>query len=209
MDPITKAIDKTEEFLGHSPHPAIVALPLGAFAVSNVCDGLGMLTGDERYDDAARWSMAIGLVGAAGAVLTGVRDYGYIPADRQPNHSIATTHGLGNAVVGSLFITSYALRTRDHAAGRRTRTLARLLALGGGALALYTAWLGGKLVEEYGEAVKPVMEQQHAEEEGREGYGRSIDERASAASLGRGPEASRQRGEGAAPAGEMAWGKNV
>ena len=40
MDPITKAIDKTEELLGHSPHPAIVALPLGAFAVSNVCDGL-------------------------------------------------------------------------------------------------------------------------------------------------------------------------
>lgn len=25
---------------------------------------------------------------------------------------------------------------------------------------MYTAWLGGKLVEELGEAVKPVMEQQ-------------------------------------------------
>jgi uncharacterized membrane protein len=209
MDPITKAIDKTEELLGHSPHPAIVALPLGAFVVSNVCDGLGLVTGEERYDDAARWSMAIGLVGAAGAVLTGVRDYGYIPADRQPNHSIATTHGLGNAVVGSLFITSYALRTRDHAAGRRTSMLARLLALTGGALSLYTAWLGGKLVEEYGEAVKPVMEQQHAEEEGHEGDDRGLDERTSAASLGRGREASSHRGQGPTPAGEMAWGKNV
>jgi uncharacterized membrane protein len=207
MDPITKAIDKTEDFLGHSPHPAIIALPLGAWAVSNACDGLGMLTGDDRYDDAARVSMAIGLVGAAGAVLTGVRDYGYIPADRQPNHSIATTHGLGNAVVGSLFITSYALRTRDHAAGRRTSMLSRLLALTGGALSLYTAWLGGKLVEEYGEAVKPVMEQQHAEEEGHEGDGRSLEERTSTASRGR--EISRNRGEGTGPAGEMAWGKNV
>ncbi len=165
MDPITKAIDKTEEFLGHSPHPAIVALPLGAWAVSNVCDGLSVLTGDERYDDAARVSMAIGLVGAAGAVLTGVRDYGYIPQSRQPNHSVATTHGLGNAVVASLFATSYILRVRDHDAGHRAGPLARLLALTGGALGLYTAWLGGKLVEEYGEVVKPVMEQQEDEED--------------------------------------------
>lgn len=165
MDPITDAIDRTEELLGHSPHPAIVALPLGAFAVSNVCDGLGMLSGNDRYDDAARWSMAIGLVGAAGAVLTGMRDYGYIPTSRQPSHSVATAHGLGNAVLSSLFITSYVMRSRDHAAGRRTGTLSRLLALTGGALSLYTAWLGGKLVEEYGEAVQPVMEQQQAEGE--------------------------------------------
>jgi uncharacterized membrane protein len=197
MDPITKAIDKTEELLGHSPHPAIVTLPLGAFVVSNVCDTLGLLSGGERYDDAARWSMAIGLVGAAGAVLTGVRDYGYIPADRQPNHSIATTHGLGNAVVGSLFATSYVLRSRAHAAGRRTGTLARLLALSGGALSLYTAWLGGKLVEEYGEAVKPVMERHDAEEEGQEDDGRGLDHdrRAPAASPGASRETAPRLGK--------------
>ncbi len=204
MDPITKAIDKTEEFLGHSPHPAIVALPLGAFVVSNVCDGLGLLTGHERYDDAARVSMAIGLVGAAGAVLTGVRDYGYIPTDREPNHSVATAHGLGNAVVGSLFVASYALRSRDHASGRRTGLIARLLALTGGTLALYTAWLGGKLVEEYGEAVKPVMEQRHAGEEGHEADGRGIEQHTPAATPARGGEASMHRGQRPAPAGEMA-----
>ncbi len=167
-DPITLAIDRTEELLGHSPHPAIVAVPLGAFAVSNVCDILGLVSGDDRFDDTARLSMAIGLVGAAGAMLTGVRDYGYIPTDRQPNHQIATAHGLGNAVVGSLFVTSYVLRSRDHAAGRRTGLASRLLALTGGALSLYTAWLGGKLVEEYGEAVQPVMEMQQDQPEDRE-----------------------------------------
>lgn len=186
-DPITLAIDKTEELLGHSPHPAIVTLPLGAFAVSNVCDTLGLLTGNDRYDDAARWSMAIGLVGAAGAVLTGVRDYGYIPTDRQPNHSVATAHGLGNAVVGSLFVTSYVLRSRDHAAGRRAGMAARLLALTGGALSLYTAWLGGKLVEEYGEAVQPVMEQQQEDQEKDREDQDGRDQRTQAASLaGRG-----------------------
>jgi uncharacterized membrane protein len=168
MDPITWAIDKTEEVLGHSPHPAIVAVPLGAWAVSNLCDVLGLLTGEERYDDIARLSMAVGLVGAAGAVLTGLHDYGYIPADRQPSHEVATTHGLGNGVVCSLFVTSYILRTRDHAAGYRTGRSARLLGLAGGALSLYTAWLGGKLVEEYGEAVKPIIARQKAEHDRHE-----------------------------------------
>lgn len=168
MNPLTDLIDKTEELLGHSPHPAIVALPIGAWAVSNLCDSIGMLTGDDRFDDVARISMAIGLAGAAGAAVTGIRDYGYIPQDR-PSHDVATSHGLGNALVGSLFVASYIARVRDQSMGRRTGLTARLLGLAGGSLALYTAWLGGVLVEEYGEAVKPVMEHQdrHGGEHGR------------------------------------------
>jgi uncharacterized membrane protein len=175
MDPITAAIDKTEELIGHSPHPAIVAVPLGAWTVSLISDGLSLATGEPRYDDLARVSMAVGLAGAAGAVLTGLRDYGYIPTDRQPNHEIATTHGLGNGVVGSLFVASYVLRDRASRAGRRPSLAARMLSLAGGGLSLYTAWLGGKLVEEYGEGVKPIIAQQnqareheHEHEHGRE-----------------------------------------
>ncbi|QEH32164.1 hypothetical protein OJF2_06330 [Aquisphaera giovannonii] len=180
MDPITRSIDKVEELLGHSPHPAIVAVPLGAWTVSNVADALYMVSGNEALDDAAQVSMAVGLVGAAGAAVTGLRDYGYIPKDRQPNHSIATTHAIGNAVVGSLFVTSYVMRARCRAAGHRAGLLPRLLALAGGALSVYTGYLGGKLVEEYGEAVKPVMEGQDAGREGRRlesgtsGQGREI-----------------------------------
>jgi len=32
LAPINGVIDKTEEILGHSPHPAIIALPVGAWA---------------------------------------------------------------------------------------------------------------------------------------------------------------------------------
>ncbi len=164
MDPITGKIDKLEEVIGHSPHPAIIALPVGAWTVSNICDALYLVTGNEAYDNTAKVSMAIGLIGAAGAAVTGFRDYGYIPQDRQPSHDVATTHGLGNAVAGTLFMTSYVLRSRDSAAGYRTGLFPRLLALAGGGLAMYTAWLGGKLVQEYGEAVKPVMDQQKSEQ---------------------------------------------
>ena len=162
MDPITKTIDATEKAIGHSPHPAIVFVPLGAWAVSNICDVMAMASDEESFDDAARYSMAIGLAGAVGAVATGLRDYGKIPKDR-PDHDTATTHAIGNAVVGSLMVASYVIRTNDHARGRRTSPLARALALAGGALSIYTAWLGGVLVENYGEAVYPYMNEREDE----------------------------------------------
>lgn len=164
MDPISPVIDAVEEVLGHSPHPAIVTVPIGSWVVSNICDGLAMATGEDSYDDAARLSMAVGLAGASVAIVTGLRDYSYISPERE-SHGVATAHGLGNAVVASLFTASYILRTRSHARGEPTGPLARVLALAGGGLSLYTAWLGGKLVEEYGEGVQPVMEQQMIEEE--------------------------------------------
>jgi hypothetical protein len=34
MNAIFKAVDKVEESLGHSPHPAVTDLPVGAWAVS-------------------------------------------------------------------------------------------------------------------------------------------------------------------------------
>lgn len=171
MDPISFVIDKTEELLGHSPHPAIVAIPLGAWTVSNACDGLALATGDSAYDDAARISMAVGLIGAAGAAVTGLRDYSFIPKDR-PSHAVATTHGLGNGLAASLMVASYVMRVKDHAAGRKTGVAARLLALSGGGISLYTAWLGGKLVEEMGESVKPVMDQLAKDEQGQDDHGR-------------------------------------
>ena len=171
MDPITFVIDKTEELLGHSPHPAIVAVPLGAWTVSNVCDGLAMATGDDAYDDAARISMAVGLIGAVGAAVTGLRDYSHIPRER-PSHEVATTHGLGNALAGSLMVASYVMRVKDHEAGRETGTVARLLGLVGGGISIYTAWLGGKLIQEMGEAVKPVMDRMTESGPEEQGHGR-------------------------------------
>lgn len=167
VEPVEPAIDKVEELIGHSPHPAIVALPLGSWVASNVCDVLGMMTGSRRYDDAARLTMGIGLVGAVPSALTGLRDYSSIPEHRE-SHPVATRHAWGNAAVGSLFAASFVLRSLDHAAGRRPGLAARLLALTGGALGLYTAWLGGVLVQNYGEGVQPVMERQ----KGSEGRGR-------------------------------------
>ena len=157
MNVVTQAIDQTERLLGHSPHPAIVMLPLGAFVVSNIADGLAMATGDCRYDGTAEVSMGIGLASSVVAGATGLRDYAFIPSDRQPNHRIAMRHGIGNMIVSGLFTASYLMRRGERLRGERPCLTSRMLGLAGGALGLYTAWLGGRLVEELGEGVQPVQ----------------------------------------------------
>jgi uncharacterized membrane protein len=164
MNPVMKAIDKVEEFIGHSPHPAIVAVPIGAWLTSSIADGFAITTKRAAYDDAARISMAVGLVGAVGAAATGLHDYSYIPEDRQPSRGIATRHGWGNGIATSLFLASYILRRRASKANERPSNLARFLGLAGSGTVAYTGWLGGKLVEEQGEAVKPIIKQQNEAE---------------------------------------------
>lgn len=161
MGPIMKTIDKIEELIGHSPHPAIVAIPIGAWLTSSIADGFAIATKKSAYDDAARISMAVGLVGAVGAAVTGLHDYGYIPKDREPSHNIATRHGWGNAIATSLFLASYLLRVRAAQTKHKPSILSRLLGLAGSGTVAYTGWLGGKLVEEQGEAVKPIIQQQN------------------------------------------------
>ena len=159
MDLISYTIDKVEELIGHDPHPAIVAVPVGAYTVSNICDGLAAATGDRSYDDAARVSMAIGLVGAAASAVTGFRSYSRIPRER-PGHEVATSHGLGNVVATGMMAASFVLRVRDHANDREAGAASRALALGAGGLTLYTAWLGGKLLQELGIGVKKKVTQE-------------------------------------------------
>ncbi|MBC7692222.1 MAG: DUF2231 domain-containing protein [Methylotenera sp.] len=156
-----KAIDKVEELIGHSPHPAIVAIPIGAWLTSTIADGFAIATKKTAYDDAARISMAVGLVGAVGAIVTGLHDYGYIPKAREPSQSIATRHGWGNAVATSLFLISFVLRVRASQAKQSPSIFSRMLALAGSGTVAYTGWLGGKLVEEQGEGVKPIIQQQN------------------------------------------------
>jgi uncharacterized membrane protein len=172
MGLFTAPIDALERLLGHSPHPAVIGLPLGAFAVSNICDGLCLATGEKAYDDAARISLGIGLAGAPIAAVTGLRDYSLIPSDREPNHRIATAHAIGNAALGTLMGASYILRLMDKGRGRQACLSARMLSLTGGALSLYTAWLGGRLVEELGEAVQPVMGGRAEEDQYDSAWGR-------------------------------------
>jgi hypothetical protein len=74
---------------------------------------------------------------------------------------------MGMVTAASLLTTSFILRERSHQAGHGPGWTARALALGGWGIMLAAAQLGGVLVEEHGEGVKPVIQQQAKEEQER------------------------------------------
>jgi len=127
-------------WLGEPLHVVLKDVPIGAWTVAMVFDALDLLRNRREFALAANTSIAIGLVGAAGAAATGVTDWSDVDP---PARRLGITHGLLNLGVTALFATSLILRRR------KARTEGRILAALGYALMSYAAHLGGKMVYEH------------------------------------------------------------
>src|SRR5437762_4562445 len=124
-------------WLGEPLHVVLKDVPIGAWTVAMVFDALDLLGNRREFALAADTSIAIGLVGAAGAAATGVTDWSDVdPPARRPG----LIHGLLNIGATALFATSLVLRRRN------SRTKGRISSVLGYALMSYAAHLGGQLV---------------------------------------------------------------
>jgi Predicted membrane protein (DUF2231) len=94
-------------------------------------------TGRKEYARAAETAVAIGFVGAIGAVVTGVTDWSETGGRAR---RIGVMHGLLNAGSIALYGASFLLRCRDQQ--RPGRNLAYL----GYAISMTSAYIGGHLV---------------------------------------------------------------
>ena len=134
MYKVKDAIDGT--WLGHPLHPILVTIPLGAWTCTTVLDLFSLGSEDaalERGADATLW---IGLVGALGAIPTGVTQWSDIEG---PDRRVGLFHGLLNGGIGLLNLTSGILRLT----GRRRAAVA--LSTTAYLTAMFTAYLGGEL----------------------------------------------------------------
>jgi len=124
-------------WLGEPLHVILTDVPIGAWTVAIIFDALDLIRRRRGFSLAADTSLAIGLVGAAGAAVAGITDWSDVdpPARRD-----GLIHGLLNVGVTALFATSLILRTR------KSRTGARGFAALGYAVLSYSAHLGGKMV---------------------------------------------------------------
>lgn len=116
-------------WLGHPLHPALVAIPLGAWTGTLLLDLAGI-------EDGADLMLGLGLVGAVGSALAGLADWNdTYGKDRR----IGLLHGLLNTGALALNVTSLLLRRKGgRTPGVALSTLA--YAIGNGA-----AFLGGEL----------------------------------------------------------------
>ena len=127
-------------WLGEPLHVILTDIPIGAWTVALVFDGLDLVSNRHEFAVAADASIGIGLVGAVGAAVTGVTDWQDVDAPARP---IGLIHGLLNVSATALFVTSLVLRKK------KSRTSGRVFAALGYAVMSVAAHLGGKMVYEY------------------------------------------------------------
>jgi nitrite reductase/ring-hydroxylating ferredoxin subunit/uncharacterized membrane protein len=124
-------------WLGHPLHPVFTDVPIGAWTTSLVLDAVGAIREDEGLERASDVAMAVGLVGAVGAAVTGLTDWS---ETQGRSRRTGLLHGLLNITATALYATAYALRKSG------SRSAGTSCALAGYTIALGAAFLGGDLV---------------------------------------------------------------
>ena len=127
-------------WLGEPLHAVLTDVPVGAWTVAMAFDALDLVTNRREFARAADTSIAIGLLGAAGAAATGMADWSDVDP---PARRLGFIHGLLNLSGAALFATSLFLRKS------KSRNAGRIVGVLGYAVMSYAAHLGGKLVYEH------------------------------------------------------------
>src|SRR5688572_22105405 len=99
-------------FAGHPIHPAMVAIPIGAFTFTLVADVVAYATGDPGWGDAARYALIVGIVGALVAAVFGLIDYFKVTMS-EAGFRVARRHLVLNLIALTLYVVSVWLRLRD------------------------------------------------------------------------------------------------
>jgi len=129
-------------WLGHPLHPALTDVPLGAWTAAFALDAMESISGRKELGAGADVCITVGLVGAAGAAVTGLTDW----ADTYGRaRKVGLLHGLLNGGATALYATSLVLRRKK----RRSAGLG--FAMLGYAVSSAAAYLGGHLV--FGEQI--------------------------------------------------------
>ena len=124
-------------WLGEPLHVVLKDVPTGAWTVAMVFDVLDLVLDRSEFAVSADTSVAIGIVGAAGAAATGMTDWSDVDP---PVRRLGLIHGLLNLGSTALFVTSLFFRKK------KSRTNGRIVGALGYAVMAYAAHLGGKMV---------------------------------------------------------------
>ncbi|CAN5643328.1 DUF2231 domain-containing protein [soil metagenome] len=135
---------------GHPAHPQLVTFPLALFPFSLAMDVLHLVTGRQRYADAAHLAMEGAVAGSVVAATAGAMDYLEIPREH-PAKPMARLHGGMNLALIALSVVNLGMRRRRR---RPSTGLPVALSAFGTAALLGSAWYGAHLVYEHGVRVK-------------------------------------------------------
>src|SRR5215207_5362527 len=128
------ALDGT--WLGAPLHPALTDVPIGASAVAVLADGARIVSGEDSLDAASDTALAVAVLAAVPAALTGVNDWTHLRGEPK---RVGSVHAILNSI--GLVLNCLSLLARRRGDRGRGRVLS---ALGFGVSGL-AAHLGGQL----------------------------------------------------------------
>lgn len=142
-------MESKAKILGHPLHPMLVAFPLGLLSSSLVFDIIHLVSNHQRWGEVAYLTLCAGLITGVVAAIPGLIDAISIPENTRAKY-IGYLHGIGNAIVLSVFALSLILRKFMPEFGPIAPLALSAVGVGG---ALVTGWLGGELVDRLGVGV--------------------------------------------------------
>jgi nitrite reductase/ring-hydroxylating ferredoxin subunit/uncharacterized membrane protein len=124
-------------WLGHPLHPVITDVPIGAWTATTVLDVYELATGDERLAPGSDFAVGVGLLGAAGAAVSGLNDWNY--TSKKPRR-VGAMHAITNVAATACYLGSWWQRKHG------CRHAGLTMGFAGFALSMVGAYLGGHLV---------------------------------------------------------------
>jgi uncharacterized membrane protein len=142
-------MESRAKFAGHPLHQMLIVFPLGLLATAAVFDVLYLITNKVIWTHAAYYMIGAGVLTGLIAAIPGAIDWMAIPRGTRAKR-IGLVHGVGNVAVVGLFILSWLLRRPNPEAPPTGAIVAALIGM---AIATFTGWLGGELVDRLGVGV--------------------------------------------------------
>jgi nitrite reductase/ring-hydroxylating ferredoxin subunit/uncharacterized membrane protein len=124
-------------WLGHPVHATVSDIPVGAWSTALVLDTAEIVFGKKELGPGADAAVAIGLVGASAASISGLADWKHTKGSTQRTGLL---HGLLNGVATMLYLLSFVLRKSG------ARGPGQLVSTLGFACTAAGSYLGGELV---------------------------------------------------------------
>ncbi len=137
------------KLFGHPGHPILVVFPLGLLGTSALFDIIYWFNESQGLATASFYMQVAGILGGLVAAPFGWIDWFAIPSGTRAKR-LGLIHGVGNLVVLLLFAVSALFRWDEITA---PPTLSLICSIAGFALAGFTGWLGGELVDRLGVGV--------------------------------------------------------
>jgi uncharacterized membrane protein len=135
-------------WLGHPLHPALAHIPTALFPAAMVFDLLAWYarSGNAAFARTSFWCILVGLLAVLAVVPTGLADFSEIKPEK-PARRIGWVHMILNVIVSVLFLINLVLRWQNP---QIVALVPLWLSIIGTVILLYSGWLGGRMVYEYG-----------------------------------------------------------